>query len=166
MTQPTTPNATPGKSIYLDGFVLEGYEKSYSSYSYTNRISCPAPHPFTNYQDVTGLYRIEYKRIDTANGMKAEPYALPLQNDNKEGEKESRLIPTKEELNQPDFMGVFGKLEKLAATFDRKHSYHKDEAKRQLSNFNNDKTDTGIHIGKSRVYDEAAMEIRNILYGN
>lgn len=85
-------NATPRKSIYLDGMILEGaednpillsYVGAYNDYlkSLPVKYPCPYPHPFTNYQDVTGLYRIEYKRIDTATGMKAEPYALPIQAD-------------------------------------------------------------------------------------
>ena len=112
MTQPTTPNATTGKSIYLDGFVLEdvndiaGKEIYVPGNNFT-KILCPLPHNFTNYQPVVeGKDYVKQHEVCTSynntnewipiskilygsyNPQSRRIIALPIQNDNKEGEKD------------------------------------------------------------------------------
>lgn len=112
MTQPTTPNATPGKSIYLDGMIYEDIDDAFmpliigwmaylKGSPKVNKYLCPPPHNFTNYQDVTGLYvkQWQWLRRDIWSECTEEQYntysptsrriiALPIQNDNKEGGKD------------------------------------------------------------------------------
>lgn len=104
-------NATPGKSIYLDGFVLEGYKPHgvvggvnmlNATYQYTHKFPCPVQHSFVNGQDVTGLYKKMYQVLYCGTWFNVndqlynyEPestrriIALPIQADKQEGEKES-----------------------------------------------------------------------------
>jgi len=109
----THPNATPGKAIYLDGMIYEGYAAPSKEHginespSYDYKYLCHLPNPFTNNQVLTeGVDYVKQRQIralgltEWNNCTQKEyeaPYhfpqerriiCLPVQPEGKEGEKE------------------------------------------------------------------------------